>query len=200
MSMLERKTLDIQNSFSTSNNSNIFSIGKLGERQIQTSNVSLMFIDSAVQNIDSLIKNIADNTIAIVLDRDEDGIEQITKALGYFDSIPSLHLVSHGHDGEFQLGSTTLNSSNIAYYKDKLELWKSSFTEDADTLVYGCNVAGDYIGDGIYSGDPLLGQLSHYTGTDVSASTDFTGSSELGGDWLLERIIGDIESQYSGQN
>ncbi|MGK7910093.1 MAG: DUF4347 domain-containing protein [Synechococcus sp.] len=192
MSTLAKSTVDSPNTFSAGNY--FFNVGELDSSQIQTSNVNLMFVDSAVQNIDSLIKTLTDNTIAIALDRDEDGIEQITQALGYFDSIPSLHLVSHGHDGEFQLGSTTLNSSNIAYYKDKLELWRSSFTEDADTLVYGCNVAGDYIGDGIYSGDPLLGQLSHYTGTDVAASTDFTGSREQGGDWVLERVIGDIES------
>ena len=194
MSILGKNTVDVQNNFSTSDYDRVFSIGELEERQIQTSNVNLMFIDPAVQNIEKLIQNIADNTITVVLNHNEDGIIQITQALEYFDSVPSLHLVSHGQAGHFKLGATTLNSSNISSYKDKLETWKDSFTADADTLVYGCNVAGDYIDDGSYSGDPLLGQLSHYTGTDVAASTNFTGSSQQGGDWVLERMIGEIEA------
>src|SRR5690606_10192345 len=59
--------------------------------------------------------------------------------------------------------------------------------ESGDILIYGCNVGAD--------GDLLIAQLAEITGADVAASTTLTGSLAKGGDWVLESIIGAIESE-----
>ena len=64
---------------------------------------------------------------------------------------------------------------------------KSAF-EDADILIYGCDVAAGSTGRAFID---LLAQL---TEADVAASTDTTGASFLGGDWTLEAQTGSIEA------
>ena len=154
----------------------------------QSSNVNLMFVDSEVKDIGSLISNLADNTIAIALESNTDGIAQIKRVLDDYKDVDSIHLVSHGRAGEFKLGSTIYNSSNIANYKGDLEDWQDSLSEEADVLFYGCNIAENS------SGTALLEQFSQFTQADVAASDDLTGSSVKGGDWDLEYQFGDIES------
>ena len=61
-------------------------------------------------------------------------------------------------------------------------------TEDADLLLYGCNLAGNS------EGEEFVAVLSTMTGADVAASTDLTGHETLGGDWDLEYQTGLIEA------
>ena len=156
-------------------------------------NVNLMFVDPSVENIDQLKQELADNTIAYKLDATADGISQVTEALAdlkskFNISFSSLHFVSHGAEGEIQLGSTTLNSTAISNYQDQLESWKGLLTDDADLLFYGCNLAKSE------AGESLLKTISNYTDADIAASNDLTGHSKLQGDWDLEYTIGDIDS------
>ena len=62
-------------------------------------------------------------------------------------------------------------------------------TDDADLLIYGCDVAGSD------QGREMVETLAALTGADVAASTDRTGNETLGGDWALEYEAGDIEAQ-----
>ncbi|NJR40936.1 MAG: DUF4347 domain-containing protein [Leptolyngbyaceae cyanobacterium CSU_1_4] len=149
---------------------------------------SLVFIDVAVADYQSLIDGLAPGSEAIVLDPAQDGVEQITAALAGRSDIQSVHLVSHGSSGRLQLGAATLNGESIDRYQAQLQEWRSALTEDADILIYGCDVAGDD------AGQAFVRSLSQITGADVAASNDLTGSSQLGGDWDLEIQTGDIES------
>ena len=69
-----------------------------------------------------------------------------------------------------------------------MQSWSQALTDDADILLYGCDVASGELGQAFVQ---MLGQL---TGADVAASDDLTGSSALGGDWTLEFSTGSIES------
>ncbi|MFW9261148.1 FG-GAP-like repeat-containing protein [Nostoc sp. CALU 546] len=152
------------------------------------SNQNIIFIDQAVIDYESLIAGIKPGTSIVILDSARDGVEQITQALqgGKYQSV---QIISHGSSGSLQLGATLLNVNNLNSYTNQLQQWKNYLTEDADILLYGCNVA---------SFDQTFVQLlSQITGADVAASDDITGNAELGGDWDLEVNIGEIESDLA---
>lgn len=147
----------------------------------------IIFIDPTVEDYQSLIAGINPDTKVVILDRMKDGVSQITEALqgGKYKAI---HIVSHGSEGSLQLGSEQLNSGNLDSYKSQLQQWANFLTDDADILLYGCDVAAGKTGLG------FVQQLSQLTGGDVAASNDLTGSAALGGDWDLEVKTGKIES------
>ncbi|MBW4445924.1 MAG: DUF4347 domain-containing protein [Spirirestis rafaelensis WJT71-NPBG6] len=152
----------------------------------------IIFIDPNVEDYQSLIGGINPDTKVVILDRMKDGVSQITESLqgGKYKAV---HIVSHGSEGSLQLGSKQLNSANFDSYKSQLQQWANSLTEDADILLYGCDVATGETGVG------FVQQLSQLTGADVAASDDLTGSAALGGDWDLEVKTGKIEANLPFQ-
>jgi len=131
----------------------------------------------------------------LVLDSTSDALTQISAYLdgqaGLGQRFDAVHLVTHGQQGVLQFGATSLRAQDFAAgsaQADQLAGWAASLTENADILLYGCEVGA---GDG---GLRLLENLSRATGADVAASTDKTGSEHLGGDWVLESRVGVIET------
>ena len=159
-----------------------------GNALMQSSGVSLMFVDSSVEQLDTLISEVKEGTEVIVLDDSLDGIAQVTDALANYENISSLHIVSHGSEGALQLGTATLDASQLENYETQLQSWQQFLTQDADILFYGCNIAAGQ------EGITFLDDIASLTGADISASDDLTGSSDLGGDWDLEYSNGSIES------
>ncbi|MEM8715298.1 MAG: DUF4347 domain-containing protein [Cyanobacteria bacterium P01_A01_bin.3] len=150
---------------------------------------SLIFVDSSVENAEQLIAGVSQDAKVIYLDSSKDGISSITAALSQYKDVESVHILSHGDTDSVQLGSSELSSETVDNYQGQLNNWRSSLTGSADILFYGCNIADSSDGLG------LVNQLSQYTGADIAASTDLTGSSALGGDWDLEYATGDIEAK-----
>src|SRR4028118_92221 len=111
---------------------------------IRQKNVStLVFLDSNVEDYQSLISGVSPNAEVIILDETLDGIEQITERLAIEQNIEAIHIISHGSPGAVQLGANTLNSSNIESYSPRLQQWRKALIPGADILLYGCNVAAD---------------------------------------------------------
>ena len=109
---------------------------------IQKKNVStLVFIDSNVEDYQSLISGVSPNAEVIILDETLGGIEQITERLAIEENIEAIHIISHGSPGAVQLGANTLNSSNIESFASGLQQWRKALIPGADILLYGCNVA-----------------------------------------------------------
>jgi hypothetical protein len=104
---------------------------------------SLVFIDSNVEDYQSLISDVSPNAEVIILDETLDGIEQITQRLTIEQNIEAIHIVSHGSPGAVQLGASRLNSSNIENFAPGLKQWRKALIPSADILLYGCNVAAD---------------------------------------------------------
>ena len=77
---------------------------------IPTPATTLIFVDANVTNFNKLLADLAPNTEVIILDTTQDGLEQITDVLSKRSHINSIQIVSHGADGQLQLGSTTLTS------------------------------------------------------------------------------------------
>ena len=155
----------------------------------------LILVDPGVQDSEQLLaeilENRSDSALEIrILDSDSDGIQQITDLLaeseGQYDAI---HIISHGDEGEVNLGNTALTADNLNRYSDQLAAWSEALTEDADLLFYGCELAGSH------AGENFIESISAITGADVAASDDLTGAAAKGGDWDLELEVGDIETQ-----
>ncbi|MBD2606784.1 DUF4347 domain-containing protein [Scytonema hofmannii FACHB-248] len=152
----------------------------------------IIFIDPTVEDYESLIAGIYPDTKVVILDQMKDGISQITENL-QGGTYKAVHIVSHGSEGSLQLGSKQLNSSNLDSYKSQLQQWAKYLTDEADILLYGCDVAAGETGVG------FVQQLSQLMGADVAASNDLTGSAALGGDWDLEVKTGKIEAPLAFQ-
>ena len=154
----------------------------------------LVIIDSRAPNYQQLHNDLIKaqqqgrNIHVVVLDAHRDGIEQINEALANYDKLDAVHIVSHGDDGQLQLGSTQLNKTTLRDHASDIGQWKDRFTDDGDLLIYGCNLAETA------EGKTMVDALSYLTATDVAASDDLTGNEILGGDWELEYEAGDIES------
>jgi len=154
----------------------------------------LVFVDTDTPDYQQLLDDLLANQDetrqfeVILLDNESDGISQITEALGNANGLDAVHIISHGTDGSIDLGNGALNYATLLANADLIRAWGSSFTEDGDLLIYGCNLAATA------DGQSLIDSLANLTGADVAASDDLTGNSELGGDWELEYQQGAIET------
>jgi Ca2+-binding RTX toxin-like protein len=149
---------------------------------------TLVFVDTAIDNYQSLALGVVPSAEVLILDPAEDGVEQITAALAERSQVESVHVFSHGEPGTLHIGSTRLDLETLDRYATQLQQWTKAFTAQAELLLYGCYVAA---GD---RGTQFVQQISTLTQASVAASTNLTGSSALGGDWVLERKIGTIQS------
>ncbi|BDA70158.1 hypothetical protein CAL7716_043240 [Calothrix sp. PCC 7716] len=156
--------------------------------QYTASSSSLAFIDIGVSQINSLIAGMAPGTEVHILKSGEDAITQITETLLNRQGISNLHIISHGSTGSLDFAANSLNAYNIRSYTDKLESWGNALTENADILLYGCNVAENALGKAFVE---IMRQV---TGADVAASDNLTGSASKGGNWILEYKAGSIET------
>ncbi len=150
---------------------------------------TIVFIDSAVNNVDQLIKAIDPKAEIILIDHNTSGVEQIAYALSGRTGITSIHIVSHGSEGELYLGNGVLNAESMqGEYLDELTVIRDALTSSGDILIYGCDFTG---GDKGLQAAMILGSI---TEADIAASVDATGAADLGGDWILESHLGGIET------
>jgi hypothetical protein len=156
----------------------------LGNRDTTPS--TIVFIDSAVDDYQSLVDGAIPEAEVIVLDSTQDGVAQITEVLQGRTNIAAIHIVSHGSPGCLYLGNTQLSLDTLEHYATQLQTWTTLLTSSS-LLLYGCNVAA---GD---AGEEFVAQLRQLTGANIAASANRTGSAELGGDWELEVTTGKVE-------
>lgn len=162
--------------------------------QLQHSRQELVFVDANVKDSDTLINSILANRATgtqieiIRLERGSDGLDQISEILKHERNIDAVHIISHGNAGELQLGDALVNAETLQSRSLELQAWHSALTDDADLLLYGCEV-----GQGT-KGAEFIAKLVQITQADVAASDDLTGSEDQGGDWSLEITQGHVES------
>ncbi|NJN49791.1 MAG: DUF4347 domain-containing protein, partial [Alkalinema sp. RL_2_19] len=154
---------------------------------VPNGDTQLVFIDTTLNAYHRLAAAVAGAEV-VLLDSQRDGIAQISTVLADRTDIAAIHLVSHGTAGGLQLGSSNIDTANLSQYQAQIQDWQRSLTDNADILLYGCNVAASA------SGLNFVNQLSQLTGADIAASTDLTGHEALGGDWMLETATGTIEA------
>ena len=147
----------------------------------------IIFVDARVQDLHAFLAG--RTTEVIMLDPSRDGVEQMAAALAGRTGIDAIHILSHGDAGQLYLGDSTLDAHSISgEHADELATIKTALSNNADILIYGCDVAA---GD---QGQAFVTALATATGADVAASIDSTGSADLGGDWQLESDTGNVEA------
>ncbi len=171
-----------------------FSVDAVQSQQTQT---ELVIVDTRTPDYQELVNDIRSEAVGgrqievVLLDNRSNGIDQITALLSGRKDIGAVHIISHGSEGEVQLGGSVLDLQSLRAYASEIESWANALTLDADLLIYGCNVAGSP------DGRTLVDALSRLTGADVAASENLTGSAVAGGDWNFEYATGRIETSLA---
>lgn len=161
----------------------------------------LIVIDQSVPAYEILVDDILEQSVPgrsiefLYINSSTDGVKQLSNYFEVSDrEYDAVHLISHGSNGALQLGNTILNSSNLTNFESEFQTWQSSLTDDADLLIYGCEIALNE------SGENFVNELSELTGTDVAASDDLTGHDSLGGDWEFEFFAGSVDAELIFSN
>lgn len=149
----------------------------------------IAFIDPSVEAHHSL--TLRSNIEVIVLDSRRDGILQISDILAQRRNIGAIHLISHGVPGVVFLGTARVCSETIGMYARSLLKWSEAMSNDAELLIYGCEVAQGS------RGIALIQQMSEFTGVSIAASATKTGCADLGGNWELEVRIGKARAELA---
>ncbi|MEG4395264.1 DUF4347 domain-containing protein [Microcoleus sp. BROC3] len=152
---------------------------------------NVLFVDSRVENCDSLARGATAGTEVFVLESTRDGVEQITRILANCSDLDSIQIVSHGREAGVQLGSIELCSDNLETYSPLLQQWGKALSERGDILLFGCSVAAGE------RGAAFVRRLSLIAGADIAANDGLTGSAELGGDWELKFATGEINASIA---
>ncbi len=149
----------------------------------------IVFIDSRVSDPGVIAAAVPEGAEIILLDGSVDGMAQIAGALAGRSGVDAIHIVSHGDAGELHLGAGELTTASIAaQHADEIAIIRSALSEQADILLYGCEVSAGN------EGGAFVAALASATGADVAASIDDTGTAVLGGNWELETRTGLIEA------
>jgi large repetitive protein len=165
----------------------VASAGLAGLSESNSAGRDLVVIDSSVANWQQIASAANTNAQLLILDPAQDGLSQIAQAMagGRFASV---HIVSHGTEGRLLLGTRAISASNIDAYAADLQTIGQSLGDSGDMLLYGCD-----IGNGA-AGASFLQALARATRSDVAASSNDTGGTAAGGDWVLESSVGAIEA------
>ncbi|OUC12234.1 MAG: hypothetical protein B0A82_23560 [Alkalinema sp. CACIAM 70d] len=149
---------------------------------------AIAFIDRSLEDYQILASGLQPNTEVWLLNPEQNEIDQITQVLSQNHNVSSVSIFSHASDGNLTLGLSNLDLGNLETYTHEISSWATALTDKADILLYGCNLAASE------QGQSLVQQLSQLTGADVGASSDLTGSTDLGGNWTLEYWTGQRET------
>ncbi|MDJ0830713.1 MAG: DUF4347 domain-containing protein, partial [Desulfobacterales bacterium] len=158
----------------------------------------LIIIDGKVAGYRKLITDLQTDPNSrqfevVVLDGNSDGIAQVSEILGGYSDLTAVHFITHGTEGQINIGNTYLNTTLLQQNSDAVAGWGNALTKTGDILFYGCNIAAG--NHGLF----LLNHIADLTGADVAASDDATGHASKGGDWDLEYSAGMVETRTAIQ-
>jgi large repetitive protein len=162
--------------------------GAVSAEAVTTSN-DIIFIDTNVAAYDVLVQEWQGKGTIVLIDGSADGVDQVRLALAGQSNIGAIHIVSHGAEGAFFLGTTRVDSEALnTSLSGTFAAIGRSLSANGDIFLYGCDVgAGD-------TGRALINDLARLTEADVAASIDDTGATIRNANWNLERTFGLIDN------
>ncbi|HBJ36743.1 MAG TPA: hypothetical protein DDZ51_18705, partial [Planctomycetaceae bacterium] len=158
--------------------------------------IELVFVDTGVADYESILADLTSRVgtgalleIALI-DSNSDGLEQINNHLSQFGQrLDAVHFITHGTDRAFKFGNTWFDANAANHRQAEFAQWANVLKPGGDLMFYGCDLASTQ------AGRDLLGSIAQWTGLDIAASETLVGDESLGGNWLLEYNIGEIETQ-----
>lgn len=151
----------------------------------------LVVIDARLQGYDQLAASLPTGTAAVVVQPGEDAVAVIAAALDRQGQVSSVQIFSHGGPGQFTLGDQRFDSAAVDALGERLAGWGEHLAAGADIQLYGCAVGAGT------AGQALVQELARWTGADVGASSNATGSLGAGGDWALEVQQGVVDKSIA---
>jgi autotransporter-associated beta strand protein len=149
----------------------------------------VVVVDWTVADYQTLIAGMDPSIPVIVLQPGHSGLNGLAEALSGYQNLDAVHLVTEGRGGAIQLGLHWIDDAAINADPADVQAIGNALKPGGDLMLYGCSLA---YGD---AGHKFIDDLSKMLGdVDVSASTDRTGPTQLGGDWDLEYSTGAIET------
>jgi large repetitive protein len=149
----------------------------------------IIFIDTSITDYQTLAAEWSGKGTIVLIDSQSDGIDQIRTALAGKSDIGAIHIVSHGDEGVFWLGTTRIDQAAVAgELASSFAAIGAKLSAGGDILIYGCDVGAGTAGQG------LIDLIAVTSGADVAASIDDTGAILRGGDWTLENRLGVIDA------
>ncbi len=163
----------------------------LEARLLYSATVDVVLVDGALADQEMLEAAAQDADHYFVYDSTQDSAADIIAEVTLWaeenqQKIDSLSIISHGDDGQFQLGNEDITAESIGEHTDVWEQLGDALDENANIYLYGCET-----GQG-EQGQVLLDALADAAHADVFASDDITGSD---GDWDLEAASDGDESE-----
>ena len=150
----------------------------------------VLFVAAGVEDADTLIDGLVTEgrrIDVVFLDPDEDSLQQISAYLRGTTELDAIHVLAHGQSGVLDFGNDQLDRATLSANRELIAGWSNALSDDADLLIYGCDLAADE------AGRLFVDELALLTGADVAASDDLTGAGALGADWQLEYTTGSIQ-------
>ena len=153
--------------------------------ETSASRKEIVFIDSGVDDYQTILKKINPSFSTYLIDAQQDGFIQMQNILQKQTDVDAIHIIGHASAGQVVLGSAVLNAETLNAQSDNLRVIGSALSNDGDILFYGCNLAQDE------KGKLFIQQIGNITQADIAASDDVTGQ---GGDWELEYKYGIVQT------
>ena len=155
-----------------------------------TSGAELFVVfDNAQSELAGLSDKLKNQNLDIRYYSDQQGLSDLVKDLNASSSSKrwdAIHVFSHGSEAALQLGKDDITGLNLNSYAADLARLGQALNDQADLLLYGCDV-----GRGI-TGQRFVSSLASMTGADVAASVDVSGQAS----WALEAQSGIIETDH----
>ncbi|MBN2642934.1 MAG: DUF4347 domain-containing protein, partial [Victivallales bacterium] len=144
----------------------------------------LVIINNAINDYQFIADQVGDNADILYIEG-FDALDQINSYLAEHEGVyDSIHLMVHGGDGHFYLGSQRVDGDTISALSGEFAEMGQGLTADGDIFIYGCELAASE------NGRALVNIIAGITGADIAASDDITG---IAGDWHLEYTVGTIQ-------
>ena len=139
---------------------------------------SLVFVDSQLDNLATLLCHTPALARVVVLDKAHDAMEQILSTLAQSTSVGDLHWVCHGEPGRLHFGATVMDAAALEHRVEELtEIGRILSSAGGAIWLYGCHVA-----EGA-KGRHFVQELAKITGATIHAATHPVGAIEVGASW-----------------
>ncbi|WP_426608556.1 tail fiber protein [Bradyrhizobium sp. McL0616] len=142
----------------------------------------VVFIDSRVADIQTLLSGLAPDEQAFVLNGSSDGLAQIATILkdNGLTGLSSISIVGHGAPGEIELGSSVIDDGDLAGDVGALSTIGAALSLGSTLALYSCDAASGA------TGTQFISDLSAYAGgVTVDAATHTIGNADAAS-WTLD--------------
>lgn len=149
----------------------------------------VVFIDASLADAQGLAALLPSGVEVVWIDPAADALPQIAGWAVGKSGYDTIHIISHGEQGKLLIGNTPIDAAALTAHTAELAHLGEALSATGDILLYGCDIgAGN-------EGQAFLAAFAAAAQADVAASSDRTGASDKGGDWVLEVTAGVVESQ-----